>query len=129
MAHVELFRINHGKSLCDANASHCKSLFRRLAIAGESINGAAGYVSILNNSDAWQKSKEERDVLFRTRDDPRPIVADSDTSEKYEWSEMVAVRICHCLRCKGAERVDKGVTSYELVRVISQSLRCMMSNT
>ena len=81
------FVSHHGKSLCDAHASHCKSLFRRLAIEGTSITGAAGYVHVLNNPQTWRKTKEERAALFRKRDEPRPIVAvhlpDSDTTEKY----------------------------------------------
>jgi len=34
------FVAHHGKSMCDAHASHCKSLFRRLSIAGRSLSDA-----------------------------------------------------------------------------------------
>lgn len=64
------------------------------------------------------KTADERAGLFRKRDNPRPIVAvkiiDVDTSEKYEWSEMVAVRIYHCWRCTGEMCVINSVTSHEV---------------
>ena len=112
------FISHHGKSLCDAHASHCKSLFRRLAIAGHSLSGASDYVDLLNAPEKWRKSKQERDALFRYRDEPVPIVAtllcDITRTMDYDWEELISVRVYHCWRCTGNTKEVHGVTAYEV---------------
>jgi len=118
MASLELFISHHGESLCDAHASHCKSLFRRLAIAGHSLSGASDYVDLLNAPEKWRKSKQERDALFRYRDEPVPIVAtllcDITRTMDYDWEELICVRVYHCWRCTGNTKEVHGVTAYEV---------------
>jgi hypothetical protein len=112
------YEANHGKSLCDAHASHIKSYFRREAIMGRSFAGAKQYVEMIRQRP--KKNEEEKKALFRqNKPEARPIFATAfETFVKdfeYDWSDLEAIRCYHWWQYSNKmEKLKNGKTKYVL---------------